>query len=362
MQNGDLRHHIGQLLILGFEGVEPSPALARLLDDVRPGGVILFARNIVSAEQTYELLAYCSKQSLGPLFRCVDLEGGSVDRLRNVIAPALSQSEVARTHNPRLVRRHGELLGAEARALGFNVDFAPVSDLGYERSRKVMGTRTISPEPLETIRYVKEFLRGLKQSGVLGCGKHYPGLGEGDLDSHHLLPEIEKPFSKLWNQDLLPYRRLHRMFPFIMVAHAAYPAVTGDRTPASLSAKWMHQVLRRRIGYKGIVLSDDLEMGGVLAGSSVESAAVETLRAGADMFLVCKQEEFVRRAYESVLREAERDRRFRERIRDAHARVVRFKRRAPELKKTARKPTAQVVRRLRSALEDFRSQVARATP
>ena len=111
---------------------------------------------------------------------------------------------------------------------------------------------------------------------------------------------IDKPWKRLWNEDLLPYRELPRHLPFVMVAHAAYPQVTGDRTPASLSKKWMSEVLRKKIGYRGLIITDDLDMGGVLAAASIEDAAVETLRAGADMFLVCQKEESVWRAFEAV--------------------------------------------------------------
>src|SRR5262249_26858193 len=153
-------------------------------------------------------------------------------------------------------------------------------------------------------------LRGLKSAKVLGCGKHFPGLGEANLDTHHELPSIAKSWKKLWAEDLLPYRRLRREIPFVMVAHASYPAVTKDKLPASLSRKWMTDILRKKIGYRGLIVSDDLEMGGVLAAGSIEEVAVETLRAGADIFLVCHNQELVWRSYEAVLREAERNRKF----------------------------------------------------
>ena len=142
---------------------------------------------------------------------------------------------------------------------------------------------------------------GLRDAGVLGCGKHFPGLGEANLDSHHDLPSIDKAWKRLWNEDLVPYREMRKELPFVMVAHVCYPAVTGDRTPASLSSKWMTDILRKKIGYRGLIISDDLDMGAVLSSASIEEAAVETLRAGADMFLVCQKEEHVWRAFEAVL-------------------------------------------------------------
>ena len=151
-----------------------------------------------------------------------------------------------------------------------------------------------------------EFLRGLKDAHVAGCGKHFPGLGEGNLDSHLSLPVVHKSWKALWEQDLLPYRVLAAQLPFVMVAHCAYPEVTGDALPASISKKWIAGVLRKKIGYKGLVVSDDLEMGGVLNVTGIEEAAVGTVQAGADMYLVCHNQELVHRAYEAILKEAER--------------------------------------------------------
>jgi beta-N-acetylhexosaminidase len=359
MKVKDLRQQVGQLLILGFDGTEFSQ-VQTLVSELQPGGVILFARNIVSAEQTWDLLDGCRSAVKIPLFTCVDLEGGTVDRLKTVLAPAPSQFDVAITGSKELFKRAGELLGKEARALGFNVDFAPVSDIGFATSRTVMGTRTISDDPSETVTYVREFLRGLDAARVLGCGKHFPGLGEGNLDSHHDLPVVNKPWKKLWNEDLLPYRKLHKHFPFVMVAHAAYPKVTEDATPASISKKWLTDILRKKIGYRGLILSDDLEMGGVLAAASIENAAIETIRAGADIFLVCHKEEMVRRAYDAVLREAERDRKFRKQVEKAAERVLRFKRNSKALRKPSSRPNARVVDKLRGEIAQLHASIEKA--
>jgi beta-N-acetylhexosaminidase len=356
----ELRSQVGQLLIMGFEGTEMTAHLRQFISDIQPGGIILFRRNIVAAEQCFDLLAECRKTISTPAFTCVDLEGGIVDRLRDLIAPAPSEFEVASTRSKKLFRKQGEILGAEARALGFNTDFAPVSDLRFPASQTVLGCRTVSADAKETIAYVREFLKGLKSSGVLGCGKHFPGLGEADLDTHHLLPTLHKPWKQLWNQDLMPYRTLHKQFPFVMVAHAAYPAVTKDNTPASLSRKWMTEILRKKIGYKGLILTDDLEMGGVLAAAPMAEAAVQTLRAGADMFLVCHKEEYVIQAYEAVVHEAERDKKFAKIVAQAAARVVAFKKKAPELKKTAARPSEKTILKLRADLERFKTQINKA--
>ena len=140
--------------------------------------------------------------------------------------------------------------------------------------------------------YAREFLRGLGDAGVLGCGKHFPGLGEATLDTHRELPSVDKPLRKMWTEDLLPYRALRRELPMVMVSHAAFPAVTKYRTPASLSKKWIADILRKKIGYCGLICSDDLEMGGVLAAAPIEEAMIGHIRAGGDLGLICHQEEF----------------------------------------------------------------------
>src|SRR5690349_22408960 len=279
----DVNKNLGQLLIIGFDGTEMSPSLASLLQDVQPAGVILFARNISGAEQTWKLLRDCQAHVKTQLFTCVDLEGGKVDRFRNVLGSAPSPADVFVTGDRRVFRKHGRVIGANCRAMGFNVDFAPALDLAFEASKSVMSSRAVSEDPKLVITYAREFLRGLDDSGVLGCGKHFPGLGEGKLDSHHELPVIEKSWKKLWNEDLVPYRTMRRDLPFVMVSHAAYPAVTKKAIPASISSKWITDVLRKKVGYRGLIASDDLEMGGVLAAAPIERATVEFVRAGGDV-------------------------------------------------------------------------------
>lgn len=349
--------NIGQLFIIGFDGTEMSSELASLLRRVQPAGIILFARNIVSAEQTYKLLRDCQSVVDVPLFRCVDLEGGKVDRLRNLMGPTPSPAEVFLCGDRRLFRKHGRVIGENCRALGFNVDFAPAVDLAFDASRTVMESRLVSADPKETVIYAREFLAGLRAAGVFGSGKHFPGLGEGRLDSHENLPVIEKSWKKLWEEDVAPYRALRREFPFVMVSHAAYLAVTGKNTPASLSKKWITDVLRKKIGYRGLIVSDDLEMGGVLAAAPIEQAAVEHIRAGGDLCLICCKEEFVSRAFDQVSRTAELDRRFAERLRESARRVMAFKKKRNNLGRWTKVPNAEVVGRLTRQLWEFGEQV-----
>ena len=351
--------NVGQLLVIGFDGAEISSRLASLLSRIQPAGVILFARNITGAEQTHRLLRECQKHVSTPLFTCVDLEGGQVDRFRNVLGSAPSAADVFATRDRKLFRKHGRIIGENCRALGFNVDFAPVLDLAFEASRTVMSSRAVSADPREVIIYVREFLFGLREAGVLGCGKHFPGLGEGKLDSHHELPVIRKALKQMWVEDISPYRILRNRLPFVMVSHAAYPKVTGDDAPASLSKKWITDVLRKRIRYNGVIASDDMEMGAVQKFAPIEESVVQHVRAGGDLALICHSEELITRGYEALRREAERDARFRTRIAGSARRVQKLKKllaASPQFAK-ASSPTQPRVERLTRRLWEFGEEV-----
>lgn len=349
---------IGRLLIIGLDGTEISARLTSLLREIQPAGVILFSRNIKSAEQTWRLLRECQKCVAVPLFACVDLEGGTVDRFRDVLGPTPSAADVFATGDRLLYRKHGHIVGENCRALGFNVDFAPVFDLGFPLSREVMTSRAVSANPDETIAYARGFLAGLRAAMVLGCGKHFPGLGEGTLDSHHALPVIAKPLKKMWSEDLLPYRSLRQTLPFVMVAHAAYPEITADSTPASLSDLWIRDILRKRIGYRNLIVSDDLEMGGVLAAAPIGEAAMRAVLAGSDLCLVCHHEDRVREVHEELTRAAEADREFRKHAERASARVIAFKKKWVRLLRPAPSaPSKKKIEKLKRALWEFSEQV-----
>ena len=348
---------IGQLLVVGFNGTEITPRVASLLRRLQPAGVILFARNIRSAEQTWRLLRECQKCVAAPLFTCVDLEGGTVDRFRHALGAAPSAAEVFDTQDRKLFRRHGQIMGENCRSLGFNVDFAPVLDLAFEASRGVMESRAVSPNAHETIAYAREFLAGVRAAKVMGCGKHFPGLGEGKLDSHHELPVIDKPLKRLWADDLLPYRTLRQQLLFVMISHASYPQVTGDRTPASLSKLWITDILRKRIGYRNLIVSDDLEMGGVLSAVPIGEAAVKFTRAGGDLCLICHKEDSIVQACEALIKAAERDTKFARRVAEASRRVLALKKKNAPMLRVRSSPTNATVERLTRRLWEFGEEV-----
>src|SRR5216683_1996993 len=358
--DSSIQASIGQLLIIGFDGTEMSPRLASLLTRLQPAGVILFARNIRSGEQTYKLLKDCQACVSTPLFTCVDMEGGRVDRFRNLVGSAPSAADVFATGDRRLFRKHGKVIGEACRTLGFNTDFAPVVDLAFEASKTVMSSRAVSADPKQAVLYAREFLNGLRAGNVVGSAKHFPGLGEANLDTHQELPSINKSWKKIWAEDLYPYRTLRRELPMVLIGHANYPAITHDQSPASLSKKWITDVLRKKIGYRGLVVSDDLEMGGVLKAAPIEQAAVEHIRAGGDLCLICHIEEYVTRSYEELMKVAECEPKFARRVKESVAHVLAFKKKSPALKRRPPAAGPAKVEKLSRQVWEFGEEVRMA--
>jgi beta-N-acetylhexosaminidase len=357
----NLRQAAGSLLVVGLGGTELTGLEQAWLKLVRPGGIILFRRNVADAAQTRALLddatAICAPAS----FRMVDVEGGTVDRLRDALAPIPSAQAVATTGKPVLMREHGALVARAVRAFGFNTSLAPVLDLALPDSAEVLGTRAPAPTGTGVTEYARAFLAGLVEHRVVGCGKHYPGLAGGTLDSHLETPTIHRDTRALWQEDLAPYRALHNELPMIMMNHAAYPDTPGKERPASVSRYWIANVLKRRIGYRGIVFSDDLQMGGILKYMPIEEAAIAALRAGTDLLEICHSPELTLRAYESLLAEGERSAAFRALLFDRAKYIARQRARlfASEIPRAL---TAKQFEALRTRILHFREKIEKAQP
>ncbi|HUY81337.1 MAG TPA: beta-N-acetylhexosaminidase [Acidobacteriaceae bacterium] len=351
----NLREQVGQLIIAGVEGSELSSLERAWLKLIRPGGIILFRRNIEEPTQVTSLLREATEISGAPLLRCVDLEGGLVDRLRDLIAPMPSAADVFASGKPAHFARHGRLIAREAKAIGFNVVLAPVLDLALPVSQSVMRSRVVSPDPAAVAAYAQRFVEGLSAESILGCGKHFPGLGGGTLDSHHAMPLINRSWSDLWAQDLAPFRALAPHLPMMMVSHAAYPR-TKDRIPASISPFWITTILKKRIGYRGLVLSDDMEMGGILTQTSIEDAAIKAILAGTDLIEICRDPSLILRAYEAVLSEAERSAAFRRRVASSYRRILEWKHRSLDAR-MPRPASAAQIQKIRTAVLKFTGEL-----
>lgn len=354
-----LRRAAGKVLIAGVEGASLTAMEEAWLKLIRPSGVILFRRNIEDASATHALLESVQKATGGPLFRCVDVEGGTVDRLRDLVAPMPSAQSVGKSRLKKLFVTHGRLIGKESRMLGFNVTFAPVLDLQNASSASVMTSRVVSSDPEEVIQYARHFLAGLGKEGIHGCGKHFPGLGNGQVDSHHATPRIEKSAGALWQEDLLPYRRLASLLAFVMISHASYPLTPSGTEPASISSFWTDTILRKKIGFRNLIVSDDMEMGGILSYTSLADAAVRAILAGTHLIEICRDPALVLGAYEALLNEAEHSPAFaRKLVRSATA-VEKFQRRRPELNRLSPAPTPSALEKTRGEIRSFSEQVAR---
>ena len=317
---------------MGIDESAWNQELEEFLRRIRPGGVIFFHHNIQTAQQFRELVNKVREAMEITPFLALDLEGGRVDRLRDVLASLPAARDVAKAGFGEAM---GRMAGRELAAFSLNVDFAPVLDLGAPESREILGSRTASDSPMEVARFAEGFLRGLAASGVLGCGKHFPGLGSGQKDSHKQLPSVEKEESKMWQEDLWPFRALASKLPMIMVAHVHCPGLlkalapeesnVSPPLPATLSRGIVSVLLKGRLGFQGLVLSDDLEMGGVLEGRTMAEAAAAALRAGCDMVLLCGPAANTRKVFEALLQQANSNPPLRRILEDASEKVLRVK-------------------------------------
>jgi len=326
-RNVQLAEQAGQILIAGLGSSTLSAEERAWLARIRPGGIILFRRNIEDAAQVAALLRDTDQLAMTPLFRCVDLEGGLVDRLRDLVHPMPSPAAVFATGKRNLYRQHGWLVAREARVLGFNTVFAPVLDLALPESASILRSRAVAAEPGRVIDYARYFLAGMKNEEILACGKHFPGLGGGQVDSHQSMPVIHRQTRLMWRTDLAPWLALASRLPFAMVAHASYPWPGRDSATATVSRYWVTNVLRRQIRFKGIILSDDMEMGGILSQMPIEDAVVQALLAGIQMIEICRDPALIQRGYEAIVRESERSRAFRNVVASAWRKIYRSKKR-----------------------------------
>jgi beta-N-acetylhexosaminidase len=303
----------GQLLVGGFSGTELTQAFRDALGRGERGGAILFRRNLRgSLRDTAALnraIVRAAPPELPPLIG-VDQEGGRVTRLGPPVLELPPMRAFGRLYDVDLVARAGRALGAELAALGFSMDFAPVLDVDTRATNPIIGDRSFSSDPALVARMGAAFASGLQTAGVLACGKHFPGHGDTTTDSHLELPCVDQPATRLQAVEWVPFRDLRASTcAAVMTAHVVYPALDAA-VPATLSRVILHDVLRTKLGFDGLVISDDLEMKAVADRMPIEESAVRAVRAGCDVLLICSSEELQSRAHVALVREAERDPRF----------------------------------------------------
>ena len=284
----DVRRHAGQLAIAGFAGHSLPSDLRALAREFDLAGVILFARNVESPEQVAELAreAQLLAQEM-PLWVSVDQEGGRVARLRSPFTVWPPMLTLGRSGDEALAARFARALAAELRAVGVTLDYTPVLDILTNPDNPVIGDRALGQSPEEVARFGRVIIETLQGAGIAACGKHFPGHGDTSTDSHFDLPIVEHPPDRLERVEWIPFKAaIESGVAAIMTAHVLVPALDPER-PATLSPAIVDGVLRRRLGYDGLVLTDDLEMKAISARYSAADAAVQAIQAGCDTVLLC---------------------------------------------------------------------------
>lgn len=304
-----IRDKVGQLFVFGFRETDMDPSLQKRFDRLRPGGVIIFGRNIKSATQISMLnkdLQKISQRHLDlPLFIMVDQEGGRVARIKiNPSAP--SALALGMSQNTKLTREVGELTGKLLSLLGFNMNLAPVLDLSNPFKKSFISNRSFGENP-HKIKFMGEaFSTGLMSSGVIPTAKHFPGHGNIVSDSHKLLPVKYDTLEELERSSLIPFKWFGNFqYPSaIMVAHVAFPNIDPSGLPATFSRILLHDLLRTKLKYPGLIITDDLEMVGAGTGGNVGERAVRALEAGCDLVMVAwtaaKQEVAFKAVFQAV--------------------------------------------------------------
>ena len=292
---------IGQLCMIGFEGTEITPDLRAWLQEYQPGGIILFSRNLVDPGQianlTNDLQALAGDT---PLLIAIDQEGGRVSRLPSGFTIFPPAATVAQSGSIELAYQAAAVTAKELRAVGINMNMAPVLDIHTNPANPIIGNRAFGTEPEQVSAMAAATISGLHDHQVLACGKHFPGHGDTNADSHLELPVVHATRERLEAVELKPFQyAIDHGLQAMMTAHVHYPALDATY-PATLSATILSGLLRQQLGFSGVILSDDLEMRAILDHSAVGDAAVRSLQAGVDMLLVCKTQTLETSTIETV--------------------------------------------------------------
>ncbi|ABO68582.1 Putative anhydromuramoyl-peptide exo-beta-N-acetylglucosaminidase [Geobacillus thermodenitrificans NG80-2] len=289
MKTMSLREKIGQLVIVGFPSTEPDENVKQMIRQYHVGGAILYDRNMKTPEQVATLTNDLQRGALEsrfkiPLVFSIDQEGGKIVRMRQYVSPIPSQQQLGQSKDDAKVYQIAHRTGTELAAMGIQINFAPVLDLSATDSR------SFGEDPVLTGRLGQQVVTGLTDAGVTAVLKHFPGNGRSQVDPHHDSSSVEAGMEDLENKDILPFRQIitninHDRF-FVMVTHIKYPVYDKEH-PASLSSAIIQQLLREKLGYEGIVVTDDLEMGAVSKYFTYRELGYRAIAAGADLLLVC---------------------------------------------------------------------------
>jgi len=283
-----LHELIGRLLFVGIPGPALDAATQRTLECLQVGGVILFRRNVGTPAEISALTAALHALPSHPVV-AIDHEGGRVLRLGEPFTQFPPAAAVGRTRNPDLAYRVGHAMGVELASVGIDLSFAPVLDVHSNPANPVIGDRAFGSDPALVSEMGIALMRGLHDGGVLSCGKHFPGHGDTEKDSHLELPVVQRSRPQLEHTELVPFRAaIAAGIPMLMSAHVLYPALDPGQ-PATLSRAILTDLLRSELHFDGVVASDDLHMHAIVNHAAMGDAAVASLRAGVDALLVCQE-------------------------------------------------------------------------
>lgn len=306
-----LKRKIGQRIIVGFEGTTVPPELVALDEEWGIGGYILFKRNIVSLEQLMDLNEELWTLGQGtPPFIGIDQEGGRVHRLPEPFTRFADMAHLGKVNSVSVAYEVGAVISRELTASGFNLNFAPVLDINTNAKNPIIGPRSISEDPSRVTSLARAVVRGLHDNAVIACGKHFPGHGDTRDDSHVTLPTCKLDLERLRSTELRPYAQLVQKPPhldMVMTAHVNYPKIDPDY-PATLSRTIIQDLLRLEVGFKGLVVTDDMEMKAITQNYGIKQATRLGLAAGIDLFLVCHTLDEQVKVLETMLKEAESNR------------------------------------------------------
>jgi beta-N-acetylhexosaminidase len=290
---------LGQLLLMGVPGKELTSDTARRLRAIQPGGFILFGRNIESPEQLRKLIDDLRDLSdIEPIIT-IDQEGGRVSRLRLIGNEPPNAQQLRNKGKTKLIKQHGRLTGRILRQFGFNLNLCPVLDISHddEADNSLKG-RCYGTDTQEVISKAGVFNRAMRREGILSCGKHFPGYSRAACDPHEELPIINRSRAEMEAEELMPFSALIPELDSMMTCHSCYPAYDPDhqRWPASLSGNIVTQLLRNQLGFNGLVMTDDLDMGAILNEVSFEETIINAISAGNDLAMICHRVEMVEEA------------------------------------------------------------------
>jgi beta-N-acetylhexosaminidase len=334
-----LEQQIGQFLFIGLPGTELDSETRAMIEEVQPGGVIIFGRNVAGPEQLRSLLDGVRELIKTPPLFGIDQEGGLVDRLRRIFTPMPSARTIRQHGDLAAARALGRITGEVLRMLGFNLNFAPVMSIMTE-DRDLLSnglySRSFGRSPGEVLGYTTVYMRGLQGTGMVGCLKHFPGIGAGEVDSHEEMPVVQLSHDDLIAQDLAPYIELFQRrddrIRCVMVSHGGFPNIDireeitgGLLEPASLNYNIVTKLLREELGYKHLVVTDDLEMGAIARHCDIEDASVRAMKAGEDMLLICASPDKIRRGYQGLLAAAKDGQISQTRIKESLDRIAKTK-------------------------------------